>query len=790
MLAVRTLGKFDVQIDGVSLLENADFKRGLLLIYLLEKGTPQSRADVAHLLWPDSEDAAPLGNLRSLLLRMRRDGVDDYLQVGRNTISIRNHADIDYDVAQWRRLTTPLEQASFTDLLTAAELYQGEFLIIDALDSYPALDEWVVSLRTEIEVQAALSLSALLKRGIELHEFDAILPHARKLSTIAPYSSDVQRYLLQILVGNNQLAEAVQEFHEYKRRLQEDIGISEIDPELASTVKYLMSPQRALVQITAHSLPSSIRQESAVHQSESTPQNAPLPYLTTSLIGRETEVELIKQVLHKRHRLISVVGMGGIGKSHIIRSMLPFLQDRFGAALHFVDLQSIEPHHPDPGNQLLHAIAVEQKLLVKSQQPLFEQVVSVWNNGIHCLVLDNLEVTPETTRIIEMLLQNSPQLQIIVTSRVSLHIRSEQNIVLSGLSVQTTKINDEQPEMSEAARLFIEHMQNFRPNFELTERERHFIDSICQEVGGLPIAVKLAAQQSNYYELEELAEIVHHDNNLLASEFSDSTQTHQSINEILENMWMHLSEEERSAIKAAALFHGDWHRDALQALTSTPRAVYTKLVNTSILDAKDAGWFSLHPLIKRFVLSRLSGQYPAEMTKQYIAYYLGRLNLGEHLLEPVSIMAPETLSVLQRQQSNIFSAWRQAVGCRAWDLLRAAIVSLGHFVEITKQYTEGIELLQLILDHLPSASLMTTSQQHMAAQAAFFIGLLNAKANSTVSVDASHIEAIGWIAQVGTPHEIAIVDRHTAVFLPSVAMPPQFKLLSYTQEAVKQPAYT
>ncbi|MBI1295677.1 hypothetical protein GC175_12055 [bacterium] len=790
MLAVRTLGRFDIQIGGVSLLESADFKRGLLLIYLLEKGIPQSRAEVARLLWPDSDDAATLGNLRSLLLRMRRDGIDDYLQVDRTTISIRNHAAIDYDVARWRQLTTPLEQASFTDLLTAAELYQGDFLVIDALDSYPLLDEWVVSLRTEIEVQAASALSVLLKRGIELHEFEAILPHARRLSTIAPYSSDAQCLLLQIMVGTNQLAEALQEFHEYKRRLQEDIGISEIDPKLASTVSYLMSPQRALVETTARPLPSSMPKEPAIHQVDKTPVNALLPYLTTPLIGRKTEVEVIKQLLHKQHRLISVVGMGGIGKSHIIRSMLPFLQDRFGAKLHFVDLEPVDALHLNLADQLLRAIAMEQKLTLKTEQPLFEQVTSTFSEGVHCLVLDNLEVTPATTRIVEVLLQNSPQLHIIATSRVSLHLRSEQNIVVPGLSVRTTATDDEQPEMSEAARLFVEHMQNTRLGFDLTERDRHCIDSICQQVGGLPLAIKLAAEQSNYYELEEVAEIVFHDNNLLASEFSDSRETHQSINEILKNMWTHLGEEERSAIKAAALFQGDWHHDALQAIVSTPRAIYMKLVSTSILDSKYSGWFSLHPLVKRFVLSHLSGQYPAEMTKQYITYYLGLLNLGEHLLEPVSIIAPETLNVLQRQQSDVFNAWRQAVGCRAWDLLRAAIISMGHYVEITKQYAEGIDLLQLILDHLPAASLMTTSQQHLAAQTAFFIGILNTKANRTAPVESLHIEAIGWIAQVGTPHEIAIVHRHAAMLLPNAAMPPQLKLLPYTREAVKQSAYT
>lgn len=790
MLVVRTLGRFDIHVDGISLLENADFKRGLLLVYLLEKGTPQSRTDIARLLWPDSDDTATLGNLRSLLLRMRREGIEEYLQVDRNTISIRNHAAIDYDVARWRQLTTPLEHTSFTDLLTVAELYQGEFLVIDALDSYPLLDEWVVSIRTEIEVQAALRLSLLLKRGIELCEFKAILPHARRLSTIAPYSSEVQKLLLQAMVGTNQVADALQEFREYKRRLEEDMGISEIDPELASTVKYLMSPQRALVQTTAHSVSSYMPAEPAIQQVGQPLHSVHLPYLTTPLIGRQAEVEVLEQALHNQRRLISVVGMGGIGKSHLIRNTLPFLHKRFGAGLHFIDLRSIDQFHLDLGTQLLYAIATAQKSPLKAQQPLFEQAASLLNKGVQCLVLDNLEVTPATVRIVEELLQNSSQLHIVVTSRVNLHLRSEQVIVLSGLSVSTTDTSKGQADLSDAARLFVEDMQNVWPGFAPNERDRHFIDSICQQVSGHPLAIKLVADQSDFYGLEELAENIVHDNSLLASAFN-STQTHQSINEILENTWTSLSDDERSMIQAATLFEGEWHRDALQAVVSTPRALYAKLVNASILDSKEPGWFSLHPMVKRFVVSHIcKGKHRPEMMKPYITHYLAMLNLGEDLLEPVSVIHPETLRVLHKQQNEVFNAWQQAVAHREWDLLKDAIISLGHYVDMTKQYTEGIELLQLVLDHLPAASLMTSSQQHMAAQATFFIGWLNAKANPDVSTEELNMQAVGWLAQVGTPHEIAIVRGHTSLLLTSSMNTPQIKLRPYTQDAAKQPAYT
>lgn len=786
MLTVHTLGRFDIHIDGVSLLENADFKRGILLVYLLEKGTPQSRAEIARLLWPDSDDTATLGNLRSLLLRMRRDGIEEYLQVDRSTIAIGNHAAIDYDVARWRRLTTALNQASFADLLAAAELYQGEFLSIDALDSHPMLDEWVVSIRSEIEVQAARTLSTLLERGIELHEFEVILPHARKLSTIMPYSNDVQKLLIQIMVGTGQIAEAIQEFYEYKRLLAQDMGITEIDPELVSTIKNLVSPQHVLAKATERPQVAPQATKPAVPHSGRPLGSTPLPYLTTPLIGRKAEVEVMKQVLHNRHRLISVVGMGGIGKSYFVRGMLTFLKEHFGTGLHFIDLESLEQPDTDPGAQLLNAIKTELEVI----KPVFGQAVALLDRDVRCLVLDNLKVTAATTKIVEELLQNSPQLQIIVTSRVSLHLRSEQIIALMGLPVSTTCVSKDQADISEAENLFIEHMQNARQRFIPNERDCQFINSICQQVGGLPLAIKFAAEQSNFYELEELAEIILSDNSLLGSEFTGGRQVHKSINEILENMWTDLSEDERNIIKAAALFHGSWHRDSLQAIVSTPRAIYAKFVAMSIFESKDAGWFSLHPLVKRFVLSLGAGQYLTEMKKRYTAHFLGMLSLGEHLLEPVSVTIPETLSILKQQQSNIFSAWRLAVDYREWDLLKEAIVSLGHYIDITEQYAEGTALLQLILEHLPSATLMTTSQQHLAAQAAFFVGLFNAKADCSVSVEDLNIQAIGWLAQVGTPHEVAVVHRHTPLLLPSGVTPPQTKLPPYTREVVKQSAYT
>ena len=97
MLTLHTLGRLDVQLNDASLIDGKDVKWGLLPVYLAEAGKPQSRSELAHLLWPQAEVETARTNLRTLLMRMRRGGFARFLQADRSSVALLNQREIDYD---------------------------------------------------------------------------------------------------------------------------------------------------------------------------------------------------------------------------------------------------------------------------------------------------------------------------------------------------------------------------------------------------------------------------------------------------------------------------------------------------------------------------------------------------------------------------------------------------------------------------------------------------------------------------------------------------------------------
>ncbi|MCB0073718.1 MAG: hypothetical protein KDE20_19755, partial [Caldilineaceae bacterium] len=102
MLTIVTLGQFDVRLEDVSVLAGKDAKWGLLLVYLAEAGTPQSRGKLARFLWPLVEIETARTNLRTLLMRMRREGLAPFLQADRSSVALANRDEIEYDCAVLR----------------------------------------------------------------------------------------------------------------------------------------------------------------------------------------------------------------------------------------------------------------------------------------------------------------------------------------------------------------------------------------------------------------------------------------------------------------------------------------------------------------------------------------------------------------------------------------------------------------------------------------------------------------------------------------------------------------
>ena len=732
MLTIKTLGQFDILLNGVSLLEGTDVKRGLFLAYLAEKRKPQPRLEMARMLWPGADDSVAQVNLRSLLLRLRRDGLEQYINAGRTMVTLTEWHTIHYDVALLRALASNLNEVSLAELKTAADLYQGAFLQSVLLDSYLHLDEWASVVRAEMEFLGVQLISMLVSQMIYLGNTESILPHAENLVAMMPYDDNSQELYMRALAASGRVSDALNHYFQYRRRLRDEIQLDQVGDNLRQYVEELKRPRPdpALTRLAMPIAPVE-QTPAAVEVFQATSR---FPHIEHPIVGRELETRHLIQHLDNGSRLLTVIGIGGAGKTFFVRSQYDLLHARFGSAIYYTDLRgNVLPQQASDG--LLLAIATAINLIPKSGKPLLEQVTEVLRSHKCCLILDNFEtVQPAAERILD-LLKAAPRLTVLVTSRERLGLHMESILYLGGLS-QTiddeawtfaaennadSSRNETDKYETDAVRYFLQCARRQETNYVIDDEKRGWIEAICRKVDALPLAIELAAMQISFYSLPELAERVGTDYSVLASDLADLPGDHYSVWAVLDSMWQTLDDVERRVLAELSAFAGVFQRDAMIAVAPAVRGAYMGLMHGSLLRVEESGWFSLHPLVKRYVARYLSADAP--VYERHALFYLAFFDLGERLRQTDKSAERPVLDRLMRSQADVVLAWQWAINNGKWDLLNRVLVSLGNCLTLTLQFEEIERLMNLVLTKLPAFEHRTQIQNQLAGKAAIYLGL-------------------------------------------------------------------
>ena len=172
-------------------------------------------------------------------------------------------------------------------------------------------------------------------------------------------------------------------------------------------------------------------------------------------------------------RLLTLTGPGGVGKTRLALELAHNLRASFADGLSWIDLTALR----DPS---LVPQTVAQVLGLREQADhAFSEQVRAFLQGKQCLLLlDNFEQVLSAADVVANLLVNCPRLQVLVTSRVPLHLRAEQQLVLTPLT------------QAVSVALFRERAQRVQPGLDYTQP---VVAAICDQVDRLPLAIELAA---------------------------------------------------------------------------------------------------------------------------------------------------------------------------------------------------------------------------------------------------------------------------------------------------------
>jgi predicted ATPase/DNA-binding XRE family transcriptional regulator len=276
------------------------------------------------------------------------------------------------------------------------------------------------------------------------------------------------------------------------------------------------------------------------------------PVSLTPLLGRQTEVTSLVQSLSRSDvRLITLIGPPGVGKTRLAVQVASEAAGMFAHGLKFIDLAPItEP------NGFLPALAQHLDVNEIADMPLILRMTQALRQKNILLVLDNFEQLIEAASQVYQLLSNTPNVKVLVTSRVPLHIVGENQFTVHPLALPQEQ--SDQTDLMEypAIRLFVERARAVQPEFQLTSENNSVVLEICRRLDGLPLAIELAAARVRTLSPLVMLKEIEHRFDWLAPNNREEQASKQTLRGAIEWSYNLLSEKEQILLRRLSVFSG------------------------------------------------------------------------------------------------------------------------------------------------------------------------------------------------------------------------------------------
>src|SRR5262249_54126560 len=265
---------------------------------------------------------------------------------------------------------------------------------------------------------------------------------------------------------------------------------------------------------------------------------------TTSFVGRESEVAEVQAAV-KAHRLVTLTGVGGVGKTRLATEVAARLADEFPDGVWFFDLAAVV----DPA-AVPDAVAAVLGITQQPGKTVTESLAAALEGRVRLLVFDNCEhIRDAAAELIEAILGRSATVRILATNREQLEVADEQLWSVPSLDVGSG-IN------SAAGSLFVERAQSVSSRFSVAEADdATAVAEICRRLDGIALAIELGASRMASMTPIEVRDRLDHRLRLLVGA-RRGLGAHQTIRHAVAWSYDHLDDAEKLLLQRCSVFAG------------------------------------------------------------------------------------------------------------------------------------------------------------------------------------------------------------------------------------------
>jgi non-specific serine/threonine protein kinase len=413
----------------------------------------------------------------------------------------------------------------------------------------------------------------------------------------------------------------------------------------------------------------------------------------TRIIGRETDLTEVCALLDD-HRLVTLTGSGGVGKTRLAIEVGRLSASRFPDGAWLVELAQVSDPALIP-TTIAMALGID---LGRAADGLKELMRRIERHGL-LLILDNCEhLTAAVTPIVETLLEGAPATRILVTSRMPTGCPGENSYRVPSLAVPTAE-QLAPGEVIEAAavQLFVERAQAADVHFGFHDAIATAVAAICRRLDGIPLAIEMAAARVPMLGVEPLLALLDERFRVLTGGRRTALPRQQTLRATIEWSFDLLSPHERRLMERLSIFSGGWTLEAAVAVAGDEDdedgmlEQLSQLVNKSLITSHSRGSagtrYSMLETVRHFGLEALAAfGEDAMMDERHLGYFV---TLAERLEAALTNEDKQAVEQLEPELENVLQALRESerVPTRA-ELGVRLVAALG-------QYWLALGLLQL-----------------------------------------------------------------------------------------------